>query len=65
MEEQINSQSICKAHSGFDARIENLEENVKKIWDNWNSMQRIILAIFITLSLNLVGLIFLLLRTTK
>lgn len=55
--------SLCKAHSGIKARVGALEDNVKALWENWNSMQKIVLAIFITLSINLLGVVFLLLRT--
>lgn len=48
---------ICKAHSGVLARIEDCEENVKALWQNWNANQKMILGIFITLSLNLIGVI--------
>jgi hypothetical protein len=57
--------SLCKAHSGFEAKIETLEGNVSDLWSKWNGMQRIVLAIFVTLSLNLVALLFLLLKTFK
>lgn len=54
---------VCKAHSGIVAKIETLEANVQKIWENWNSLQKMIIGIFVALSLNLIGIIFVLLRT--
>ena len=52
-----------KEHSGFKARIEDCEDNVRKLWDNWNGMQKLTLGIFIAISLNLLGVIFVLVRT--
>ena len=58
-----NNNSICKAHSGFKARIEDCEENVKNLWTKYNNNQKMVLGIFITLSLNLIGVIAVLIRT--
>ena len=53
---------ICKKHSGIERDIRHLEDNVSELWKHWNGMQKTIIAIFVTLSLNLIGVIFLLLR---
>ena len=55
--------NICKEHSGIVKAIENCEEDVKALWTKWDSIQRMIIGIFVTLSLNLIGVIFLLIRT--
>lgn len=52
----------CKAHSGFKSDITTLQRNVKELWDKWNWMQRMIVAAFAALALNLVGVVVLLLR---
>ncbi len=44
----------CKAHSGFEAKIEILEDNVKRLWTKWDKMQSIVIGIFVTMSLNLI-----------
>ena len=54
--------NTCKAHSGFKADIINIKADISKLWEKWDTMQKTIIAIFVTLSLNLVGIIFLLLR---
>lgn len=58
MNEQSNNQNNrCKAHSGLEARIENMEGNVKKLWTKWDKMQSIVIGIFVTMSLNLIAAI--------
>ena len=52
----------CKEHTGIVERVKDCEDNVKNIWKKWDGMQKMILAIFVALSLNLIGVIFLLLR---
>jgi len=54
--------NTCKAHSGFKTDIINMKADISKLWEKWDTMQKTIIAIFVTLSLNLVGIIFLLLR---
>lgn len=57
--------TVCKEHSGHEARIKDVEESIKNLWAKWDGMQKMILGIFITLSLNLIGVIFLLIRTSN
>ena len=54
--------AICKEHTGLVARIKTLEDNVGKLWAKWDGMQKMTLGIFIALAMNLIGVIFLLLR---
>jgi len=55
MNQQINSQqNICKAHSGLEARLKTMEENVSRLWIKWDKMQTIVIGIFLTMSLNLI-----------
>jgi len=54
--------TVCKAHSGFKSEIDNMKNDIRKLWEKWDTMQKTIIAIFVTLSLNLIGVIFLLLR---
>ena len=58
----MTENNLCKQHSGFKAQIEDLEDKVTELWKKWDGMQKMILAVFITLSLNLLGVGFLLLR---
>jgi hypothetical protein len=53
----------CNEHSGFEARIKSVEDNVKSLWNRWDWIQKIVLGVFITLSLNLIGVIALIVRT--
>ena len=55
---------ICKQHSGVAAQIAQLEDNVHKLWEKWDSMQKTVIGIFVTLALNLIGVVFLLLRAS-
>lgn len=57
-----NGDFICTEHSGFKARIETMEKNVTELWSKWNGLQKTIIGIFVTLCMNLLGIIFLLLR---
>jgi len=58
----VENNGICKAHSGFKAKIEDLESNVSRLWEKWDGMQKMIIGIFVTLSLNLIGVIFILVK---
>lgn len=51
---------VCKEHSGFKARLEKLEDNVSKLWEKWDSVTKMVITIFVILSLNLIGVIVLL-----
>lgn len=55
--------NFCKQHSGFEARIEDVEDDVSTLWKKWDGMQKMVMGIFITLSLNLICIVFLILRT--
>jgi len=61
MNQSLNN-NTCKAHSGIVERIKDCEGNVKALWQKWDKMQIMVTAIFITLSLNLIGVVFLLLK---
>lgn len=60
--DQIINNNHCKAHSGILERMKDCEKNVSALWQKWDKMQITVLAIFITLSLNLIGIIFLLMK---
>lgn len=64
MNQKYNN-AICKEHSGFKARIEDLENNVSRLWKKWDGMQKMVLGVFITLSINLICVILLLVRTFR
>jgi len=51
---------VCKEHSGFEERLKDCEGNVIELWDHWNGMQKTIMGIFIALSMNLLGVVIIL-----
>lgn len=53
----------CNAHSGIEARIKTLERDVINLWNKWDAMQKLILGVFITLALNLIGILALVTKT--
>ena len=57
--------NICNQHSGFKAKIETLEDNVLRLWNKWDSMQKTVLGVFVVLSMNLVGVIVILIMSIK
>ena len=58
-------ENLCNQHSGIIARIENLEDNVLRLWNKWDSMQKTILGVFVVLSMNLIGVIVILIMSIK
>lgn len=58
-----DNNQICKKHSGHEAKIAELEKNVKSLWDKWDSMQRWAFCSLGALILNLVGVIALLIKS--
>ena len=49
---------ICKAHSGFNARIEQCEDDVSALWKKWDRMQVMIVATLVGVIANLLVVIF-------
>jgi len=35
---------ICKLHSGFEAKIESLEDNVSKLWQKWDKIMLLLVV---------------------
>lgn len=48
---------VCKAHSGFKSKIETLEDNVSRLWEKWDSVQKLLIGTTVAIVLNLVGVI--------
>ncbi|MCK4814576.1 hypothetical protein KA005_02305 [bacterium] len=48
---------ICPEHSGFCAKIESLEDNVSKLWDKWDTMQKMLIGTLISTMLSLIGVV--------
>jgi hypothetical protein len=46
--------SVCKQHIGLVKEIKYLENNVHELWQKWDNMQKTVIGIFVTLSLNLI-----------
>jgi len=57
------SNNICREHSGLCSDMETVKDNVSKLWEKWDSMQKMVTGIFIALCFNLLGVIFILIRT--
>ena len=55
--------ALCNEHSGFNVKLNTLENNVRQLWKRWDWLQKIVLGIFITLSLNLLGILALLAKS--
>ena len=55
----------CKEHSGFKSDIRVLEGNVSKLWEKWDSMQKLVIGTLISAFLSLIGVVVLLLKTIK
>ncbi|MFX0134678.1 MAG: hypothetical protein ACFFDN_13645 [Candidatus Hodarchaeota archaeon] len=68
---------VCNEHKAFKQAIDHLKEKdksleksletlyqrqIKPLWDKWDNIQKLILSLFVTLSLNLIGVLFILIR---
>ena len=63
MTEQIQTNNnICKQHSGFDERLKGVENDVNTLLEKWDGMQKLVIGIFVAFSLNLIGIIAILLK---
>jgi len=49
--------SKCQAHSGFDERIKKTEDNVSKLWNKWDSMQKWVIGAMVTAILTCMSVI--------
>jgi len=56
------SNNICKAHSGFEARIENCEKDNETQWKEINSMKKWLIGTLTSSVLTLLGIIIVLLK---
>ena len=50
----------CKEHTGVVSRLATCEHLTEKLWGEIKSMQKMTLGIMVALSMNLVGVIFIL-----
>jgi len=53
---------VCFKHSGIEAKVISLEDNVSKLWTKWDSMQKLLVGTLASTILSLIGVLFLLLR---
>jgi len=53
---------VCFKHSGMEAKVISLEDNVSKLWTKWDSMQKLLVGTLASTILSLIGVLFLLLR---
>jgi len=55
----VEPENVCKAHSGLMTNVENLKTSVSGLWEKWDSIQKAIIVMLVTLVLNLIGVIYL------
>lgn len=55
----MEPENVCKAHSGLMTNVENLKTSVSGLWEKWDSIQKAIIVMLVTLVLNLIGVIYL------
>ena len=53
----------CSEHSGLCAKIESLEDNVSKLWDKWDSMQKLVIGTLVTSMISAIGIIGMLIKS--
>lgn len=58
----MTNEEVCHKHSGVCAKVTSLEDNVSKLWEKWDGVQRLLIGTLISTALSLMGIIFLLLR---
>lgn len=56
---------VCKKHSGLETDIKHLEDNVKQLWDKWDFMTKAVVGFLTAAILNLVGIIYLVVKISK
>lgn len=56
--------TTCPEHSGCMARIEYLEGNVKQLWDKWDFITKAVIGFLTTAALNLIGIIYLIVKSS-
>jgi len=52
----------CQEHSGILKSITTLEDDVSKLWEKWDGIQKLLIGTLASTALSLMGIIFLLLR---
>lgn len=55
---------VYKDHSGVITRLDRIEDDVKEIKEERKWSQRVVIGSFVAFSLNLIGIVFLILKTT-
>ena len=58
----VSGNEFCREHSGVKVELVNIKKDISALWNKWDNMQKMIVGIFITLSMNLLGVIILLIR---
>lgn len=58
----MSETDVCLKHSGICARVKALEDDVRSLWDKWDSVQKLLVGTLVSTTLSLMGVIFLLLR---
>ena len=56
-----DNNTLCKAHSGLNARLDTAEDNVSRLWKKWDSMQKLLIGSLLAGMFNLAGIIVILL----
>ncbi len=55
--------TLCNEHSGFIARLERLEGDVRQLWNKWDFITKATIAFLTTAIFNLVGILYLIVKT--
>ena len=53
-----NNGTTCKAHSGFEERIKDLESNKTELWKKWDRMNALLIATLGAAILNIILILF-------
>ena len=56
--------NICRDHSGMCAEIINIKEDLVVLFEKWDKVQTLLIGTLVSTCLSLLGVVFLLLRTT-
>ena len=58
----MTNEEVCHKHSGVCKSITTLEDDVSKLWEKWDGVQRLLIGTLVSTALSLMGIVFLLLR---
>jgi len=56
----VDNGNICKAHSGIHERLKDVEDDVKSLWEKYDSIQKIMILCLLGIIGNLGTVVFML-----